>query len=100
MATFADRVARAEARLQEQVGVTDGLRDAVASLDKRVDSLDQRIERRFEAIDRRFEAIDRRFEAVDRRFEALDAKISRQFLWLVGIQLTTLTAIVATLATR
>ncbi|MBI3046795.1 MAG: hypothetical protein HYY76_00635 [Acidobacteria bacterium] len=41
---------------------------------------------------------DARFDAVDRRFEALDAKMSRQFTWLVGIQVTTLAAVVTTLA--
>ena len=43
---------------------------------------------------------DARFDAVDRRFEALDDKISRQFTWLVGIQITTLVAIVAALISR
>jgi hypothetical protein len=41
---------------------------------------------------------DARFDAVDRRFDALDAKMSRQFMWLVGIQITTLAGIVTTLA--
>jgi hypothetical protein len=39
-----------------------------------------------------------RFDAVDRRFEALDAKMSHQFKWLVGIQVTTLAAVVTALA--
>jgi hypothetical protein len=55
---------------------------------------------RFEAIDRRFEAIDRRFDAVDQRFVALDAKVSRQFAWVVGIQVTTLVAITAVFLAR
>jgi hypothetical protein len=48
-------------------------------------------------LDRRFEA---RGDAVDRRFEALDDKISRHFTWLVGIQVTTLVAIVGALLAR
>ena len=42
--------------------------------------------------------MDARFEAVDRRFDALDGKMSRQFMWLVGLHVTTLVAIVTTLA--
>jgi hypothetical protein len=55
---------------------------------------------RFDLVERRFEAIDRRFERVDRRFELLDDKLSRHFLWIVGIQVTTLVAIVGALLTR
>ena len=52
------------------------------------------LEQRFDA---RFEGIDHRFETVDRRLDALDDKVSRQFVWLVGMQLTTLVAIVGAL---
>jgi hypothetical protein len=37
---------------------------------------------------------------VDRRFEALDSKVSRHFMWLVGIQVMTLVAIVGALFGR
>ena len=37
---------------------------------------------------------------LEQRFDALDGKISRQFMWLVGIQVTTLAAIVAALISR
>jgi hypothetical protein len=37
---------------------------------------------------------------MDRRFEGLDQKLSRHFMWLVGIQVTTLAAIVAALAAK
>jgi glutathione S-transferase len=43
---------------------------------------------------------DTRFDTVDRRFDALDAKMSRQFMWLAGVQITTLVAIVAALISR
>jgi hypothetical protein len=55
---------------------------------------------RFDGVDRRFDIIDRRFEAVDRRIDRLDDKVSRQFVWLVGIQVTTLVAIVGALLAR
>ena len=49
-------------------------------------------------MERRFEAVDRRFEAVDRRFEAVERNMSSQFRWIVGIQVTTLIAIVGAMA--
>ncbi len=44
--------------------------------------------------------IDRRFEGVERRLDAVDEKLSRSFVWLVGVQVTTLAAIVAALVAR
>jgi hypothetical protein len=37
---------------------------------------------------------------VDRRLESLNEKVDRHFTWLVGIQVTTLIAIVGTLLAR
>ena len=71
--------------------MVNSIREALVSLESRMDrrfeAIDKRfaqIDRRFEQIAKRFEGIDRRFEAVDLRFDALDAKMSRQFVWLVG----------------
>jgi hypothetical protein len=89
MATLEKRVAYLEGKVEEFVG----LREALAQFEQRVDG-------RFETVDRRFEAIDRRFESMDRRFDAVDDKLSRQFQWLVGIQITTLVAIVGALLAR
>jgi hypothetical protein len=52
---------------------------------------------RFDQFERRIETS---FDAIDRRFEGLDDKINRQFTWLVGIQVTTLVAIVGALLAR
>ena len=114
MPTIEERVAYIEGQMSEQSHALLELRDAIRHMDQKMDarfdlvdrrfgSIDQRFEtfdRRFEAIDRRFEAIDRRFETMDRRFELLDDKVSRQFAWLVGAQLTTLVAIVGALLAR
>lgn len=65
-------------------------------------ALEERLDRRFEHIDARFTQIDARFTQVDARFtqmearfthvdgriDALDAKMSRQFVWLVGLFVT------------
>jgi hypothetical protein len=93
MATLEERVAYLEGQVNEQAHAQFEIRDAIRSLEHRMDG-------RFEAVDRRFEAVDRRFEAVDRSLSALDDKLSRQFMWLVGIQVTTLAAIVGALLAR
>lgn len=79
MGTLDQRVAFVEGRIEEQSVVVNGLRDAIAGLEERM---------------------DRRFEAVDRRLDGLDHKIDQRFAWLVGIQVTTLVAIVAALLAR
>jgi hypothetical protein len=70
----------------------DGIRAALVSLE-------QRIDRRFEAVDRRFDALEQRFTAledkIDRRFAAMDQQIARQFIRVVGVQVTTFAALVA-----
>ncbi|HSG00836.1 MAG TPA: hypothetical protein VLA20_06875 [Vicinamibacterales bacterium] len=42
----------------------------------------------------------RQIDGIRGAIEGLDTKMSRQFMWLVGIQVTTLVAIVAALVTR
>jgi len=86
MPTLDERVAYLEGQVNEQSHAHLDIRDAVRSLEHRVDA--------------RFEAIDRRFDTVDRRLDSLDDKVSRQFVWLVGIQVTTLVAIVTALLAR
>jgi len=128
MPTIEERVAYIEGQMSEQSHALLELRDAIRHLDQKMDArfdmvdrrfggIDQRfetfdrrfetidrrfeaIELRFEAIDRRFEAIDRRFETIERRIESLDDKVSRQFVWLAGAQVTTLVAIVGALLAR
>jgi hypothetical protein len=52
------------------------------------------------AVGRLEERMDVRFQAVDRRFDALDEKISRQFVWLVGIIVTALAAMLGAVLSR
>jgi hypothetical protein len=88
---------------QTLIEIRDSIRHFEQRMDARFDSHESRfdtIDRRFDIVDRRFEAVDRRFEGVDRRIDNLDDKISRQFIWLVGIQVTTLVAIVGALLAR
>ena len=104
MPTLEERVAYLEGQVSEQSHAMLEVRDAVRDLERRMDVRFEAVDRRFEAIDRRFENIERRIETLDaglaRRMDALDDKVSRQFVWVVGVQVTTLVAIVGALLTR
>lgn len=76
MPTLEERVAYIEGQVSEQSHALLEVRDAVRHLEQRMDA---------------------RFETMDRRIDRLDDKVSRQFVWLVGLQLTTLVAIVGAL---
>jgi uncharacterized coiled-coil protein SlyX len=71
-----ERVAFVEGRLVEQSALFSDLRAAMASLELRM---------------------DRRFEQVEARLDQLGADQSKNFRWLVGMQVTTLLAVVGAL---
>ncbi len=121
--TVEERLTVAEQQVEENARAIEGLRGAVAELGRRMEQGFEAIHRRFEAIDRRFEAMERRFEAMDQRFEVmerrfeamegrfdrmeqrfeqrldrLDQQMSRQFFWVVGIQITTVLAMTGAIA--
>ena len=58
---------------------------------------DRRFDARFDASDARWQAFE---EQVERRFDALERRMSRQFLWLAGMQFTALLAIMTALFAR
>ena len=72
-----------EGQVSEQTHALVDVREAVRSLEHRMDA--------------RFEAVDRRFDTVERRIDVLDEKVSRQFVWLAGLHVTTLVATVGAL---
>ena len=82
--TVEERVTEVEYKVAENARSIDGLREAIVEGFKAM-------ERRFEAMDRRFEDMGQRF---DRRLEVVDENMSRQFRWIVGIQITTLLAMI------
>ena len=90
MPTLEERVACLEGQVNEQSHALPEVRDSVRHLEHRMDA-------RFEALERRFEA---RFDAADRRLGGLEEKVSRQFVWVVGVQGTTFVAIVGALLAR
>ena len=119
MSTFEERLAYLEGRVEEHSRNVDGVHDALLSMERRTDARFDAVDRRFDAVDRRLNALDAKIDLkcgaldakIDSRCDALDAKIdltrdtldqkmSRHFLWLVGIQVTTLVAIVGALFAR
>jgi len=99
--TLEERVAYLEGKVEEHSYAWQDLRERITHMEQtfneRFISLENRLDKRFEAIDKRFEAIDRRFEAIDRRFEAIDQKFSKYFLWIIGIQVSVLLAVIASM---
>lgn len=86
MPTFEERLAYLEGRVEEHSRGVDGVREALVSLERRMDA--------------RFEGVDRRFEGIEQRLTGLDEKMTRYFVWLVGVLVTTEAAVVAALVGR
>jgi hypothetical protein len=105
-----------EQRLEHRFDLIDHRFDLIdqrfVQVDQRFDLIDQRfvqVDQRFAQVDQRFAQVDQRFAQVDQRFTqvderfaelrslitALDQKSDRRFIWLVGMQFTTLIAIIA-----
>lgn len=87
MASVEDRLSYLEGRVEEQSHGFGELRGLIIELGARLDNsihpLDQRINR-----------VEQRLDRMDQRIDLLDQKMSRQFFWLAGFQLTTLLAII------
>jgi hypothetical protein len=66
-------------------------------MEGRMTDLREEMRRGFDRIDDRFAQIDARFGHFDARLLSLEQKVDRQFVWLVGIQLTTMLTVVGVL---
>jgi hypothetical protein len=97
VASIEERVAFVEGRLVEHSEMFSDLRAGLSSLGQRIDHLEQRMDRRFAQMDARFAQIDARFLQVEARLDRLGGDLSKNFRWIVGIQITTLLTVVATL---
>lgn len=101
MANVEERLAYLEGRVAEHPRAMNDMREMIVHLDQRIDRLDQRMDRLDERIvhleeriDRRFEGVDQRLDQMDRRLSGLDEKMTRYFVWGVGIMVSALAAIV------
>lgn len=75
MGTLPERVSYLEGKVEEQSQTFSAIRDLLGEINRRIDRLEQRL-------------------------DALEDRMSRQFLWLVGIQITTLLAVVGAVLSR
>ena len=107
--TVEERVSLVEHKVAENATGVERLHAAIVDLgdrmdrrfdavDRRFEAMEQRWDRRFEAIDRRFDLMERRFDLMERRFESLEQRQSTHFRWVIGVQLTTTVALMATFA--
>ena len=82
---------------QTLIDIRDSIRQLERRFDARLDTIDRRIDGLEDKLDRRIDGLE---DKLGRRIEGLDDKLGRQFSWLVGIQVTTLVAIVGALLAR
>ena len=112
MATLEERVAYLEGQVSEHTQTLIDIRDSIRQLERRFDGRFDALDRRIDGIeakfDRRIDELEAKFERrsdgledrFERRVEGLEDKMSRHFTWVVGIQVTTLVAIVGALLAR
>ncbi len=70
------------------------LREMMIHLDQKVDQFREQLSGRIDALDQK---VDRFREELSGRIDALDEKFSRYFLWMIGIQITVLLAVIGAL---
>lgn len=91
MAAFGDAVVQFTHRMDGLDLKTDRFRDELAG---RVHALDLKIDRFRDELAGRIDAVEQKLAG---RIDGLDQKLSRQFLWLVGVQVTVLPAVIGAL---
>ena len=89
--TLEERVAYLEGKVEEHSRAWEDLKDMIVHLEGRINALDEKMDRRIDALDQK---IDRFRDELSKRIDVLDQKFSRSFLWLIGIQVTILLAII------
>jgi len=110
--TIEERVAFLEGKVEEYSRGFGEIRDLITHLDQkvdrfreellgvntatnaRIDALAQIVNQRIESLEQK---VDRFREELTGRLETLDQKISKQFTWLVGLQVVVLFAIIGAL---
>ncbi len=99
--TIEERVAYLEGTVQTNSRNVEDLRELMLQLNRRVDRLGEKVDRFREELADRISALEQstsqRIHAVEARIDALDQKMSRQFMWMVGIQVVILLAVVGAL---
>ena len=98
MPVVEDRLSLLEVKMQEvgatlvrMEGMLSSVHQMVVALDQRVVALDQRVV----ALDQRMDTLDHRVDRLELRIDRLDDRAVKLFLWVIGIQMTTLITIAA-----
>ncbi len=112
MPDIAERVAFLEGKVEEHTRDFGEIRQMLVHLDQkvdrfreelstRIDSLEYSINLRLTGFENRINGVEDRINSLDaslnRRIDALDQKVSRQFMWIIGIQVATILAVVGAL---
>jgi predicted nuclease with TOPRIM domain len=92
-----ERVAYLEGKVEEHSRGFGEIRELLVHLNGRVEALDRKVNRFRHELASRIEAMDNRLSV---RLDVLDQKLSRQFNWLVGMQVAILLSIIGALVSR
>jgi hypothetical protein len=91
MPAVEERLSFVEVKMQE-IGMTlVRMEGILASVHQMVLALDQRVDR----LEQRVGMLDQHVGILDQHVDKLDARVEKQFLWVAGIQMTTLITIMA-----
>lgn len=110
MTTIDERVAFLEGKVEEHSRGFGELRDTVRQVDGRIVTLDEKLDRTLTRLDAKVDDRIANLDAtlseriatldakIDQRLTRLDDKMSRQFFWILGIQVAVLVAVIGSLA--
>jgi hypothetical protein len=80
--TDRERIAQVEVRVEEQGG-------RLIDLSQQMRDFERKVETKFQALDSKIDAMDTTLSAkFDGKFDVMDAKMTSQFKWLVGVNVT------------
>ncbi len=103
-----ERVAYLEGKVEDHSRGFGEIRDQVTNVDGHVLALDQKVDgfrtelaSRIDGVGVRVDTLDQKIdrfrEELASRIDAVDRKVSRQFVWLVGIQVALLLSVIGAL---
>jgi len=96
-----ERIAYLEGKVEEHTRGFGDLTTRIDGLSSRIDALDQKVDRFRTELSARIDALSARVDALsarmDRRFDVVDEKMSRHFIWLVGIQVAVMLSVIGAL---
>ena len=92
--TLEERVAYLEGKVDEHSRGFGELREMMIHLDQKVDRFREELSGRIDALDQKIDHFRKELSA---QINTLDQKVSKQFIWLVSIQIAVLLAVTSAL---